>query len=209
MKCEECKYFDKTERICYYMGENRCVDNEQQTEDAISRQAVLALPRNKIRNFKGEVVNETINVTDIETLPSVNPQEQRPCEDCISRQAAIDAVNIGNLHPGIVGALQSILADLPPVTPKQEPCEDAISRQAVEEIINDIRDCISVEGYWVIFERMKKLPPANSQEPKTGHWIFHTDASGNSWHTCPACGHVAYTLTRFCPDCGTRLEAPS
>ncbi len=37
MKCEECKYFDKTERICYYMGENRCVDNE----DAISRQATM------------------------------------------------------------------------------------------------------------------------------------------------------------------------
>lgn len=27
MKCEECKYCDKTERICYYTGENRCVDN--------------------------------------------------------------------------------------------------------------------------------------------------------------------------------------
>ena len=41
MKCEECKYCDKTERICYYMGENRCVDNEEQTEDAISRQDLL------------------------------------------------------------------------------------------------------------------------------------------------------------------------
>lgn len=48
-----------------------------------------------------------------------------------------------------------------------EPCEDAISRQAVEEIINDIRDCISVEGYWAILERMKKLPPVKPQEPKT------------------------------------------
>lgn len=36
---------------------------------------------------------------------------------------------------------------------------DCISRQAVNEIINDIRDCISVEGYWAILERMKKLPP--------------------------------------------------
>ena len=46
-------------------------------------------------------------------------------------------------------------------------------------------------------------------ETKTGQWIKHTDASGNSWHTCPACGHIAHTLTRFCPDCGACLEAPS
>lgn len=40
----------------------------------------------------------------------------------------------------------------------QDPCDDAVSRQAVEEIINDIRDCISVEGYYAILERLKKLP---------------------------------------------------
>lgn len=42
-------------------------------------------------------------------------------------------------------------------------------RQAVNEIINDIRDCISVEGYWAILERMKKLPSVNPT--KTGKWI--------------------------------------
>ena len=47
------------------------------------------------------------------------------------------------------------------------------------------------------------------QELKMEHWILHTDASGNSWHACPACGHVAYTLSHYCPDCGMRLEAPS
>lgn len=48
---------------------------------------------------------------------------------------------------------------------KQEPCSDLIQRQAVNEIINDIRNCISVEGYWAILERMKKLPSVNQQEP--------------------------------------------
>jgi hypothetical protein len=47
-----------------------------------------------------------------------------------------------------------------------EPCEDAISRQAVNEIINDIRDCISVEGYWAFLERIKNLPPVHSQPNK-------------------------------------------
>jgi hypothetical protein len=45
---------------------------------------------------------------------------------------------------------------------------DLISRQAVNEIINDIRDCISVEGYCAILERLKKLPSVRPQEPK---WI--------------------------------------
>ncbi len=46
----------------------------------------------------------------------------------------------------------------------REKADDAISRQAVNEIINDIRDCISVEGYCAILERMKKLPPVK-QDP--------------------------------------------
>ena len=49
---------------------------------------------------------------------------------------------------------------------EQEPC-DVVSRQAVEKIINDIRDCISVEGYWAILERLKKLPSVRPQEPCT------------------------------------------
>lgn len=35
---------------------------------------------------------------------------------------------------------------------------DVVSRQAVIEIVNDIRDCISVDGYLAILERLKKLP---------------------------------------------------
>ena len=45
-------------------------------------------------------------------------------------------------------------------------CEDAISRDAVCNIVDDIRDCISVEGYWAILERLKKLQPFTPQ-PKT------------------------------------------
>ena len=45
---------------------------------------------------------------------------------------------------------------------------DAVSRQAVIEIVNDIMDCISVEGYWAILERLKKLP---SFTHKSCEWI--------------------------------------
>ena len=50
--------------------------------DLISRQAVLALPRNKVRSLRTyEVIEETINVTDIEQLPSAQP-EIIHCYEC-------------------------------------------------------------------------------------------------------------------------------
>lgn len=45
--------------------------------DLISRKMVLALPRNKVRSLRTyEVDEETINVTDIEHLPSAQPDYQ-------------------------------------------------------------------------------------------------------------------------------------
>lgn len=47
----------------------------------------------------------------IEALPSI--RTQMSSADCISRQDAIDAVDVSNLHRGIVSALQEILRELP------------------------------------------------------------------------------------------------
>lgn len=46
----------------------------------------------------------------------------------------------------------------------KESCEDAISRDAVYNIVDDVRDCINVEGYCAILERLKKLPSVTSYE---------------------------------------------
>ena len=40
-----------------------------------------------------------------------------PTNDLISRQAAIDAVNVGNLHPGITSALKDIIEEIPSAEP--------------------------------------------------------------------------------------------
>lgn len=45
-------------------------------------------------------------------------------DDTIYRQAAIDAVDIGNLHRGIVDALQNILSELPSAQPEIIRCKD-------------------------------------------------------------------------------------
>ena len=85
--------------------------------------------------------------------------EQKPCGDTISRQVAIDAVNINNLHPGIVGALQSILAELPPVTP--QPCSNAIDRAEAIKIASGFCHPANVA------KELAKLPPVTA-EPKMG-----------------------------------------
>ena len=118
---------------------------------------------------------------------------------------------------------------------ESQPCEDAISRQAVNEIINDIRDCISVEGYWAFLERLKKLPPVNpqepktdswsikdvadtfkkhglirEQEPKTGHWKYYQNDKGDWINECSVCGSdagVGYQYP-YCPNCGAKMVEP-
>ena len=44
--------------------------------DAISRQAVIDLPRQTIRNHFGGVVGDVVYVEDIKRLPSVTPQQR-------------------------------------------------------------------------------------------------------------------------------------
>ena len=83
---------------------------------------------------------------------------------------------------------------------------DLISREAVIEIVNNIRDCISVEGYWAILERIKAL----SVEPQEGEWLFEpTQNSNNPWK-CSCCGHRAgrykYKTYKFCPWCGAKMK---
>ena len=119
MKCEECKYYYEPERTCYYMGENRCVDNEEQTEDAISRE-------------------ETIHGSTYGGVSwggTYKPQQSS--EDAISRQAAIEAVKFGITYAAMIdretGEAKELfcesnhelkkaidrICELPSVTPKQ------------------------------------------------------------------------------------------
>lgn len=103
----------------------------------------------------------------------------------------------------------------------KEPCDDVVSRQAVKEIITDIRDCISVEGYCAILERMKKLPPVRPQEPKTGHWIEVEVRNCHATLKCSECDRViepTYTfgeysyedIKKFYPycHCGAKMVEP-
>lgn len=93
---------------------------------------------------------------------------------------------------------------------QQEPCEDAVSRQAVCNIVDAIRDCISVEGYWAILERLKKLPSVKPQKPKTGYWKPFDRTFGRNIYYCTSCEHSINMemVFNYCPNCGCHMIDP-
>jgi hypothetical protein len=49
--------------------------------DLVSRQAILALPRNVTKTIGGKIVEETVDIEDIKNLPSAQPEIIK-CKDC-------------------------------------------------------------------------------------------------------------------------------
>lgn len=101
---------------------------------------------------------------------AIKALEQEPCEDEYIKvpKKAMKYVTKGMVAYNYKWLREHFDIERLVVCGEQEPCEDAISRQAVCNIVDAIRDCISVEGYWAILERLKRLPSVNPQ-PKTGH----------------------------------------
>lgn len=105
-----------------------------------------------------------------------------------------------------------------------EPCEDAVSR---EEVIASVRqDCFAVFTADERVCEIRDLPPVTPKQ-RTGKWIpvdsysaFGGDeatwmAHGNpvAFYYCSECKEHAYAgedgndiLSRFCPNCGARME---
>ncbi len=81
---------------------------------------------------------------------------------------------------------------------------DSISRQAAIDIADDIRACISVEGYWAFTERLKRLPSA--QERKKGEWEVAIGYDHNKKVMCTNCQLMSYEPTPFCPHCGADMR---
>lgn len=86
-----------------------------------------------------------------------------------------------------------------------------IDVDAVHEIINDIRDCISVEGYCAIQERLKKLPTV--EDKPQGEWIYKQYggySEQGDWY-CSECGfkyNYGQGKAKYCPNCGCRMVEP-
>ena len=100
----------------------------------------------------------------------------QPCGDCISRQAAIDAV-------------ETIGFDF---------SDSDLSEVELEEVCEAIGE---VRQTWL--QRIKRLPSVEP-ERKTGKWI-NVDGSTNS-ADCSCCGNRGRAWMNYCYECGAKME---
>ena len=139
-----------------------------------------------------------------------------PANDCISRQAAIEAIckscsMEGDYHkcdgyPETSTWCDELVAlrALPSAQP--EPCEDAVSRKmAMDAITASTPYCVVPDDYHISVVDMEfriSTLPSVTPERKTGKWTED--------NACPFCGFQPWyerdihTLS-FCPNCGARM----
>lgn len=87
--------------------------------------------------------------------------------------------------------------------------DDLISREAVLDVLekeghkwgNDYRDWVDA------IEEIKKLPPVNPQEPKTGHWIRMKAYEKWECSECSTVFRFTFKEHNYCPNCGARMES--
>lgn len=74
---------------------------------------------------------------------------------------------------------------------------DLISRQAAIEAVKQ-----AIYNHDSAIMRLTELPSVNPQEPKTGHW----NTTDYFIFKCSECECEERTDTRFCPNCGAKME---
>lgn len=144
------------------------------------------------------------------TISNGKEFEQEPCEDAISREAAIKICEERG-HDNSAHYIR----ELPPVQPKID-IEDAISRKAVHEVIDWWFDILK-QNPDILQDAITTLPSVNPQ-PKTGHWIGiaiqgELDGQIVKAFTCSKCGAISvFRMTGgkivngdICPNCGAKM----
>ncbi len=151
----------------------------------------------------------------------------------LTREQAIENLRIiQDKYTWSSGAIEALDMAIQALT--QVPCDDAISRQAVLESIKNlypdmpVMDIMGARRKWLekyapYFEcenAVEHLPSIKPQEPKTGHWIEHKHGfwsfvnekgERDGWmpdYECSLCGSRAWKqATKYCPNCGTKMES--
>ena len=140
--------------------------------------------------------------------------EQEPCEDAISRDDALKALDydiksfefksgvsrrmneIANLLNTIYEIQSDNIKALPPVQPKyntSEWCHDC------KEYDKEKHCCPRYNG--VIRKAVEEI-----KQQKTGHWIFDEILDRNYY--CSECKSMGVDYWDYCPNCGCRMVEP-
>jgi predicted type IV restriction endonuclease len=137
---------------------------------------------------------------DLEALEiAIKALEQEPCKREIEREY---------LFQSLCEDFKKLQAENDDLRKRleQEPCEDAISRQYLLD--NCVVDKVTMP--YVPISKIQEAPPANQQEPKTGHWIADVDKWGDvvttiNGYKCSECGEFNADKDNYCPNCGARM----
>lgn len=129
-----------------------------------------------------------------------------PCEDTISRQAALNAVFNNTESPNKAYKAIRILPSAQP-----EPCEDAISRKQIKEKLQYVIDHgfaaadghhpVSAERVLGYIIKMSSVAP----KPRIGKWLINSDGYYPYCSECKA-EPKSGEMTDFCPKCGAKME---
>lgn len=109
-----------------------------------------------------------------------NHYKQEPCNDAISRQAAIDAVEKNTFRLTFA---------------EEHNCEGYVAWSA-EAVYSDV-----IEG------ALLELPPVTPQ-PKIGHWITTRTFMHDGEYYCDKCKCAAPNNEKwdYCPNCGAKMQ---
>jgi DNA-directed RNA polymerase subunit RPC12/RpoP len=140
--------------------------------------AIEVLKNGYMMEIMSDEAQEAIDV-------AIKALSAEPCEDCISRAEAIDALGYD-------------------ISIESDEGLDAY-KTVIKEMLCKIYD--------VQKENIEKLPSIQSK-PKTGHWIEKDGFDGDTYYDCSECGESWTTIEgtpwnngmNYCPNCGARMS---
>ena len=121
--------------------------------------------------------------------------KQKPCEDCVSRQAVLENAKAYNIdwdtYTPLVVDVEDI-EDLPSVTPVSCIAKITFNKDDLQKLVD---------------EKVKEI----TVERKKGKWIeledFNYSDRGEPLVKCSVCnGCNGYVKSRYCPNCGAEME---
>ena len=150
---------------------------------------------------------------------AIEALKAQPCEDCVSREAAIKAamqdVSDKRTHDFNAGATRAanMIKLLPPVTPTPTECEDCVSRDAVHNMLENVP--IGPNDKWFNWLqkaclRLAELPTVAPKQ-RTGYWIRTGDYYIGAYDSieyvkCSCCKEDSLEEGDYCPHCDTKME---
>ena len=159
---------------------------------------------NEIENDYWNEKADPIDMTEVFDLAN-RALEQQPCEDCISREAAIKI--FGEVHP-LDYNKQSYIANikkLPSVTP-QQPRDCKTCKHS------DKGNCAGTEEcHECMWDSKYEQQPCEEQEPKIGHWVVVSSENNVYICECSECKDEVWFKDagrkwNYCSNCGAKME---